>query len=351
MDEDKEMIQRLIQDLGIPDYRKWAFEKLVKIGRPALPQLVEALKDKKLGVREKAAELLGKIGDEREIPAFIEALKDGERFSEVGPTACHALAKIGEPAVPHLIGALNDKDVRYRAVGILGDIAEKRAVDILRNFAEKEVDCSAAIPVLIDFLKHGNSNLRWTTALALGKIGDVRAVPALIAALEDEDLGVRRRAVEALGKIIDKCGKVDSVVSALCGAMKDNDEVVRRYASEELNKIGDGRAVSALVDALNVEADDFLQSKFDKIINEILDKSVVERDHPATLKIIKILTWDIRRKYEGKNNIVSLKEKREKLAKLESLTQQIHDKMNSDKKTFPVKRQEVKKPPARFLRT
>ena len=484
MDEDKE-IQRLIKILGNPNYKKWAFEKLVKIGRPALPQLVEALKDKNGNVRENAAELLRKIVDERDIPAFIEALKDNQRFSKVGPTACHALAEIGEPAVPHLIEALNDKDIRYRAVGILGNIAEKRTVDILRHFAEKEVDCSAAVPVLIGFLKSGNSHQRWTTASTLGKIGDERAVPALIAALEDEDLSVRRRAVEALGKIDDKRGEVDSVVPALCGAMKDEDEVVRRYASEELGKISDERAVSALVDALNdkdegvrikatsaliricdekaipyfidaLKESSHVQSKVAMLLRRIAEKGVdcsaavpalievlfkadefdvewevaeslgkigdiravpalicaikgnrhtasdalvmIAKNNPehnwkedvivlidtlkdtdqymregaalaldgitekiadegnylTALEIIKERTSVVRKMYEGKKGRDSLKERKKVLGKLAELTQQIHDKMNSvdrDKKTFPIKRQEVRKPPARFLRT
>jgi len=412
MDEDRE-VQRLIRDLGNPYYKKWAFEKLVKIGRPALPQLVEALNDKNGNVRENAAELLRKIGDERDILAFIEALKGKGMFSKVRSAAFDALAKIGEPAVPHLIEALNYEDVQYRAVGILGNIAEKRAVDILRHFAEKEVDCSAAIPVLIGFLTNGDTHLRWTTALALGKIGDVRAVPALIATLEDEDLGVRRGAVEALGKIADKCGEVDSVVSALCSVMKDEDEVVRRYAAEGLGGTEDERAVPALIEALkdetrgvpemaawalvkigepavpylvetlndqdedvrymaiealgkigNVRAVPYLidtlkdehtsvQYRGAEALVKIVEKTAKKGEYTSALKIIKTLTLYVRKKYEGKKDKDSLKRRRE-LSRLESLTQQIHDKMNKDRKTFPVKRQEVRKTerrPARFLRT
>jgi HEAT repeat protein len=46
--------------------------------------------------------------------------------------------------------------------------------------------------------------VRNQAAEALAKIGDKRAVPALIAALKDEDEQVRNQAAEALAKIGDK---------------------------------------------------------------------------------------------------------------------------------------------------
>jgi len=45
--------------------------------------------------------------------------------------------------------------------------------------------------------------VRYTAAEALGKIGDVRAVEALIAALQDRNWVVRRVAAASLGKIRD----------------------------------------------------------------------------------------------------------------------------------------------------
>ncbi len=47
-------------------------------------------------------------------------------------------------------------------------------------------------------MKDNNSTVRWSAAEALGKIKDARAIGPLIDALEDDDNGVRREAIEAL---------------------------------------------------------------------------------------------------------------------------------------------------------
>lgn len=49
-----------------------------------------------------------------------------------------------------------------------------------------------------------SSEVRWSAALALGKIGDERAVDALNLAMRDRDGDVRREASEALEKIKQK---------------------------------------------------------------------------------------------------------------------------------------------------
>ena len=73
-------------------------------------------------------------------------------------------------------------------------------------------------------------------AEALEEIGsDARtAVPALIAALKDEDEEMRRAAAESLGEIGDQ-----AAVPALIEALKDNNKQVRLAATRALGKIGD----------------------------------------------------------------------------------------------------------------
>ncbi|NEQ35282.1 MAG: HEAT repeat domain-containing protein [Okeania sp. SIO3I5] len=60
---------------------------------------------------------------------------------------------------------------------------------------------STTIPALVPLLEDSESNVRWRTANALGKIGSPKAVPRLISLLEDSDSGVRMTTVNALGKI------------------------------------------------------------------------------------------------------------------------------------------------------
>jgi HEAT repeat protein len=54
---------------------------------------------------------------------------------------------------------------------------------------------------LIAALKDNNSTVRWCAAWALGEIKDTRAIGPLIEALEDDDNGVRREAMDAMERI------------------------------------------------------------------------------------------------------------------------------------------------------
>jgi HEAT repeat protein len=58
---------------------------------------------------------------------------------------------------------------------------------------------AAAVPALIRALRESrNAHVRWGAVKALGQIGDARAIPALVAALEDGDPDVAWLAAEAL---------------------------------------------------------------------------------------------------------------------------------------------------------
>ena len=128
--------------------RKW--NQCVAIGAPAVLPLVNALKDDNSSVRWDAAEALGKIGDARAVPPLDDALKDDN--SSVRRAVIEALGKHGAAAVSPLIGAL----------------------------------------------KNGDDDARWTAARMLGKLGDARAVPALLDALQYN--AVRQAAAKNAGR-------------------------------------------------------------------------------------------------------------------------------------------------------
>ncbi len=71
------------------------------------------------------------------------------------------------------------------------------------------------------------------------------AVPALITALKDSDVDVRRVAVQSLSNFNDP-----RAVPGLVGALKDSDTEVRMYAAVALGNLGDERALPGLLAAL-----------------------------------------------------------------------------------------------------
>lgn len=110
---------------------------------------------------------LPKIKLQREIDREISQLGTGDRFK-----ALNVLIKIGEPAVPALIEALQDKSNpltrRWEAAKALGTIKDERAVE-----------------PLIKAMSDENEVIRRVIAEALGRLGDTRAIPALKKALKD----------------------------------------------------------------------------------------------------------------------------------------------------------------------
>ena len=104
-----------------------------------------------------------------------------------------------------------DKGDRYYAAWWLGrfKVAETRAVDALLTALADERDCDS----------DGGFPLRRNAARALGKLGDKRAVPALIACLECDDYYVREAAAQSL-ESLEANESVDALVELLSGGVE-----------------------------------------------------------------------------------------------------------------------------------
>jgi HEAT repeat protein len=135
----------------------------------------------------------------------------------------------GPRAVAALIGALDDPEYDVHLMALVS-LEEMRAGE--------------AVPVLIERLQSAH-RAPWkpTYILALKEIGDRRAIPALIAALDDPDERIAAAACEALAGL-DERGAVELLLRLL----EDPRWRVRQAACEELFelKVMDDRLVVAL---------------------------------------------------------------------------------------------------------
>ena len=142
----------------------------------------------------------------------------------------------------------------YRGAGRLGDV---RAVEPLLAALATEL-CGGrlsrrwvwlgtlAVEPLVATVA-GTGDVRRAAVEALGRLGDVRAVsrwwqPCVIATRRCGGAG----AVEALGRLGDV-----RAVEPLLAALRDNDRDVRRAAAKALGRLGDVRAVEPLVALLS----------------------------------------------------------------------------------------------------
>lgn len=134
-------------------FRKDDVDKMARRGD--LRGLLKALRGSDPVVQAQASLLLGSIGRPA-VPVLIEALKDGDR--DVRTAAAAALISIGPEArfaVGTLVRALRDEDyfVRWNSVVALGEIGDKEAV-----------------PALMETLTDENIDVRKAAADALEKI-------------------------------------------------------------------------------------------------------------------------------------------------------------------------------------
>ena len=119
----------------------------------------------------------------------------------------------------------------------------ERLLHGLKN-KDKEIRWSSAValvklgsPVvdrLLPLLDDPQSATRLLAAWALGHIGDKRALKPLISALGDGDWSVRMRAADALGELKDR-----SAIEHLVALLSDENSTVRRHTVTALSRIGD----------------------------------------------------------------------------------------------------------------
>ncbi len=246
--------------------------------------------------RLEAATLLGELHADAApaVPFLIDIIGDG-------PEVVTALARIGKPAVPALVAALNgDAGPKTAIFQALSRIKDPRATDAIIAFVSKgppgalgpapggeapappegaatppETPGAAARPKppagpdrsetaaeaaralghtgdpkavepLVRSLKSGNNRLAETALMALGKLGRKEAVDAILPFLKDEYWVLRWRALDALGAIGDPKA-VPEIVKVLDG---DASARVRYRAALALGRIKHASAVDGLVKAL-----------------------------------------------------------------------------------------------------
>lgn len=211
-------IQKLSKS-GSSSERVQAAERLGRLKTPlAVEELVRALDDVSLPVREQAAVALGEIRDPRATLPLVGKL--GDASSGISGPAATALGKIGDrSALPALAAAaqLGPPPRRLAAMEALGRISDPSVTEILsvlmrdsdhtirtaaiRALAEREDPES--LPSLITQMEREEepSNLA-VLADALGRLGQPEAAPALLRALSrTHSPTVRREILNAAGSL------------------------------------------------------------------------------------------------------------------------------------------------------
>lgn len=222
--------------------RDWATLALVKMGKPSVQPLIQAIEDY----------------DYRNSNEIIECIN----ASRIQNGAASALGLIGDPSAVEPLTKLlksNNSSTRYWSAISLGQIKDARATDPLiqalgdgnssvregAGWAIQSIEGQVSIDIFIENLKNKNGSIRRGAATALGMADDKRAVEPLIQSLQDDDGLVRAESATSLGKINDA-----SAVEPLIQALKDEDWQVQANAGRALVKIGEV-STDSLIKALD----------------------------------------------------------------------------------------------------
>ncbi len=272
----------LIEQLNSEDLkvRSQAMDELVKIGKPAVPALLQALTGESRRAQYMAAGALGDIKDPRAVEPLIWAL--GVSSQETRRNAAYALGKIGDArAARPLIRLLNDpeKEVRRFAewalrrtdrTGIafteLVKAKYRDGIDVheqsLYGYALDEIlDNLTTLRELVRALSHSDDRVRKEAARYLGiyfkdNVTDTGqhpdAVAALVTASRDKVPAVRGKALWALGQTKDP-----GTLPRLIEALDDREAEARKYAAGAVAEVDqDLSSFPAFAEAYTRERDE-----------------------------------------------------------------------------------------------
>ncbi|HTF99334.1 MAG TPA: HEAT repeat domain-containing protein, partial [Nitrospirota bacterium] len=223
-----------LQNLFDPDssVRRNAAESLADSDERAVYPLIKALRDDNPGVQDAAMRSLITLGGEVTAYMALPLLREGPFLRNTGRII---LKQIGQISVPLLRPLFLDKDDDIRTF----------ALDLIT-----EIGWCDYVPEIARLLETDpNQNTRASAARALGVLGDHAGVPALIAALRDNEW-VAFSALESLSALHD-----ESAVDAVLALLDHHSDTLRYAAIETLGRIGSAQSSAKLVSRLPKASD------------------------------------------------------------------------------------------------
>ena len=228
----------------------WAMEALTGIGAPAVPLLLEALKDENELVVARAAHVLGRIGDPRPRNKLLALLDD--KSPVVRARAALAVCRTGrlDSLAPVLAAATDPHPLvqRYALDGLTMARDARAFEPLLALFEDPKYSRKGgvaralgalkdkrAVEPLIAALKGTMRHAPWHAAWALAEIGDPRAAEPLMALLDHPNDSAKVAAMRALLKLGGP--GVYAAITRLLRCKGPHAEV-RRLASQKLAKAG-----------------------------------------------------------------------------------------------------------------
>jgi len=270
-----------------------------ELGDPsALPLALTLLKDSDSEVVREAVSALKEIGDPRIVPVLLT-------FGQLAPAlrllAREAIVGVGEAVVPALIEAIQRPDnLAQDAIIALGRIGDDRAVAPLLNALDRmdgplrpsivealgRIGDERATGPLVKLLDADDEKLQVSVASALARSPDARCVrPLMGILLRTQNVELQRHAIRALAATRDP-----RAVPPIARLLDSSDDTVREVAAEALGAIGDKSACDQLVKLLRSDNSTLLL----KVISA-LRKVATDQAVPALIPLVQHANPSVRR--------------------------------------------------------
>jgi len=197
------------------------------------------------------------------VPFLIE--KFSTKSARERWTVIWILQRIGSPAVPDLVRALDRADalIVQRVCWALGDIKDSAAVEPLMNIANHadwqvrgqsvralgRIRHSLATPVIMTALEDTVGQVRKSAVVAARQVGVAESIPRLVQMLSDSFYGARLEAVESLMAL-----DTPQVIAAIADVLDAGPYQAGNLGCDVLGRLATDAAVDILAE--QVRADD-----------------------------------------------------------------------------------------------
>ncbi len=203
-------------------------------------------------VREEAADILGRIGNESSVPVLIDALKDSKSayFSAIALQGlpderafAPLLALLRKTRSPVLkmqvalaLGSIGNPEAAGELVALLGD--DNEIISHYASMALGKIKSPIVVDLILDAMVALPIDKQVYAIFVLEELGDKRAVPALIESLFSRDESVKEAALRALQNAPD-----ERAFKPLTFLMKDKSYRIRTLTAYALANFEDNRVI------------------------------------------------------------------------------------------------------------
>ena len=174
-----------------------------------------------------------------------------------------------ENAIDPLIKATTDDNaqVRFKAAEILGNMGD------------------VAVDKLIDEFENAEGKDKRFLAFALKETENKKVIPYFVKSLEDDDFGVRKVAVRALGEL-----QVEDEIDSIAKCLEDEDWGVKLAAIQALGDLATDESIKLIKDARKAESDKDFKKSCNKAIKKAEKRQKAKDSGESIVKLIPMST-------------------------------------------------------------